>query len=364
MLILGLLFGCLSATFDSLGFVIQKKGHLEAAKLKKKYLKHPTWIIGLVTQISSVPFLMVALNLSSQTALSFIPALAIVYIVIWSRLILKVPLTPHDLLALAFTIPGILLIISFSTLKKVDLLSWETGDYIFSTQTILLMIIMLTLLIIGGFMSYKILIKFNMLTHDTSTENPNSGEIDAAQALPTKPDILEQEKVYLPLIYLPFFAGFTATFSNTCAKLNMNILHDDYLNHNEGDPKLPFFFALSFGLFNIFLIYSNLFYLNKCIQYFEPIYIIPIKKVALLVNNILCGGIILNEFAEYDMYMATGVITGAFLCAIGVSFFVQKRLVAINKNKDKAFEGLQPERRDRSSEPNKPAPQASVETKA
>lgn len=128
-----------------------------------------------------------------------------------------------------------------------------------------------------------------------------------------KPDILEHKNIAIPLIFLPFFAGFTATFSNTVAKLAMNVLSDDFINYHEGDPKLGIGYTLLLGLFNIFLIYSNLFLLNKCIQYFEPIYIIPMKKVALLINNIMCGGIILNEFKEFDNVMITGVITGAIL---------------------------------------------------
>jgi hypothetical protein len=113
----------------------------------------------------------------------------------------------------------------------------------------------------------------------------------------------------------------------------MNVLHDDYLNHSDGDPKLGGVYAISLVVLNIFLIYSNLSLLNKCIQYFEPIYIIPLKKVALMINTIMCGGFILDEFKEYDLNMAIGVVMGAVLCGIGVSFFIFKRLVAIKKNR-------------------------------
>jgi hypothetical protein len=113
----------------------------------------------------------------------------------------------------------------------------------------------------------------------------------------------------------------------------MNVLHDDYLNHSAGDPKLGGQYAIMLVVLNIFLIYSNLSLLNKCIQYFEPIYIIPLKKVALMINTIMCGGFILDEFKEYDLNMAIGVVLGAVLCGIGVSFFIFKRLVAIKKDR-------------------------------
>lgn len=88
----------------------------------------------------------------------------------------------------------------------------------------------------------------------------------------------------------------------------MNIIHDDFTNHRSGDPKLGIGQTIGLALFNVFLIACNLFLLNKCIQYFEPIYIIPMKKVMLLINNILCGGIILQEFGEYRYYMVVGLI--------------------------------------------------------
>ncbi|CAI2372418.1 unnamed protein product [Moneuplotes crassus] len=329
MLLLGLIFGVLSSCFDALGFVIQKKGHILAAEKGIKYLKHPIWILGMVTQILANPFLLVALNLSSQSALSFIPALAIINIVIWSRVILGVKVTKYDLYALCFMIPGIALIITSSRVRKIDLLSWQVGDYLFSTQTIIYLCITLALFIGFGLLTYKMLVKFNLLKKDSLRDSQASGEDEQVQR--NKPDILEQPNILIPLIFLPFYAGFTATFSNTVAKLNMNVLHDDVFNHQDGDPKLGVYKTTLLILFNFMLIYSNLFLLNKCIQYFEPIYIIPMKKVALLINNILCGGIILDEFSEFNNYMVTGVICGAFLCTVGVSFFILKRLKHIKK---------------------------------
>jgi hypothetical protein len=209
------MLGVMSAMFDSLGFVVQKLGHIQAAEQKKKYLKHPTWILGLICQILSVPFMLTALNLCSQTALSFVPALAIIFIIIWSRLILKVPMTRYDLLALAFVIPGIILILRFSAIKKVDIKSWRLGYYFFSPQTIIYVSIMVILFILFGSITYKMLVKFNMLTAKMSLTNPNSGEVENLDALTHKPDILETKNIYLSFIFLTFFAGFTATFSNT-----------------------------------------------------------------------------------------------------------------------------------------------------
>ncbi len=97
------------------------------------------------------------------------------------------------------------------------------------------------------------------------TDQHASGEDESSQNTNNnnKPDILEQKSIAVPLVFLPFFAGFTATFSNTVAKLNMNVLHDDVFNHQDGDPKLGLPETVMLILFNFLLIYSNLFLLSK-----------------------------------------------------------------------------------------------------
>ena len=174
MLILGIIFGIVSATFDSLGFVIQKKGHMEAAQKKTCILKVWTWILGQVCTIMAVPFLLVALNLSSLTALSFVPGLAIFFIIVWSRLILKIELTIFDFLALGFLVPGIVVILIFSAIKKQDLNSWELGKYLFSPGAIAFVTIMGALGVSIGMLVYKILTNFNHLNSESREVSPNS----------------------------------------------------------------------------------------------------------------------------------------------------------------------------------------------
>mmetsp|Transcript_18770 Transcript_18770/g.20953 ORF Transcript_18770/g.20953 Transcript_18770/m.20953 type:complete len:212 (-) Transcript_18770:534-1169(-) len=211
-----------------MGFVIQKKGHVLAEAKGIKYVKHPVWLLGMVTQVLANPFLLVALNLSSQSALSFIPALAIINIVIWSKVILGVKMTRYDLLALAFLIPGISLIIASSRVSKTDLNSWEVGDYLFSAQTLIYLFIMVGFFIAFGIFAYNTLVKYNLIKNQNALEEHQLGDGESQpqserdlpnenQNLPSPKtmDILDHHFVYIPLIFLPFFAGFTATFSNT-----------------------------------------------------------------------------------------------------------------------------------------------------
>lgn len=98
---------------------------------------------------------------------------------------------------------------------------------------------------------------------DNSTENPNSGETDQPSEHKPVLEILNYKCCVLPLLYLPYFAAFTGTFSNTIVKLFMNILQDDYVKHEEGNPKLAVQYTVLLAVFNATLIFINLFLLNK-----------------------------------------------------------------------------------------------------
>lgn len=53
--------------------------------------------------------------------------------------------------------------------------------------------------------------------------------------------------------------------------------------------------------------------LNKALYYFEPIYVLSFEKVSLLINNLLCGGIILDEFERISGAQIFGFVVGTIL---------------------------------------------------
>lgn len=179
-----------------------------------------------------------------------------------------------------------ILIITYSTIRKLTINSWETGEYLFSNQAIIFVAFMTFLIVTIGIVVNRILGNFNDSEKDLSNENPNSGE-EIRSSRKGNPDIINYKHCILPLLYLPYFAAFTGNFSNTVMKLTMNVMKQDVFNHEEGTPTFGIERTIPLFAFNICLVISNLYLLNKCIQYFEPVYIIPIKKVALLINNIL-----------------------------------------------------------------------------
>ena len=65
--------------------------------------------------------------------------------------------------------------------------------------------------------------------------------------------------------------------------------------------------------------------LNKGLQHFEPIYVLPFEKVSLLINNLLWGGILLRELDNTSSEQMAGFLLGTTFWIIGVMYFLLKK---------------------------------------
>ena len=87
-----------------------------------------------------------------------------------------------------------------------------------------------------------------------------------------------------------------------------------------GDPELVIMVT------NVMIFtFLSFFMLNKSLQHFEPIYILPFEKVSLLINNLLCGGILLRELDDITPQQLIGFMVGSTLWIVGVMYFLMKK---------------------------------------
>jgi hypothetical protein len=147
----------------------------------------------------------------------------------------------------------------------------------------------------------------------------------------TKIDILAYQWSVIPLVYFSYFASFFGTLSNTMLRGLVIIVNDDYLSHNSGDSKFGVGPMIILIIINIVLMLTSLIYLNKCLQYYDTIYIIPMVKIFTLMNTIICGGVVYKEFDQYDEGNVIGIFIGTFLGFVGASFYLFKREKLQNK---------------------------------
>jgi len=84
------------------------------------------------------------------------------------------------------------------------------------------------------------------------------------------------------------------------------------------------FTTIYFILMAAAAIATNLTVLNIGLKFYNQLEMIPITKSSLMINNMLCAGIIVNEFVYYDWWQIVLLFTGAFICVAGILIIMKK----------------------------------------
>jgi len=336
MLIAGILIGILSIMLSSFGQIVQKKGHVIAAKAGKHYICTGTWMVGQFLALCGVPIFIIAISMTSQTSLSILPALSIILVTIWSCIFLDSEFTKWEFMSLAFLIPGTTVVLIFSNVPKQEIGAYDLKDFVYSPQSIAFITIAILLNISWGILVYYILKRYRdiqqtirYLNDELRSDTTTTRSEGTTNVIP-KIDIRSYKWSVAPMIFYPYFSSFYGTLSNTMVRALLIVYEDDMKHHEEGGNSFGVISIVMLVLVNLMLMGMSLFYLNKCLQYFEPIYIIPMIKVSTLFNNILWGGIIYQEFDFYNPQKTMGIIVGTILCFVGASFYIFKKDEVVN----------------------------------
>ena len=159
-MIAGIIFGVIYWVLSSIGQIIQKKGHLQAEREKKNFLFNLKWIFGQLLWLASVPINIIAISMTSQTALSMLPALSIIFVSIWSWLFLDTVFTKYEFFSLIFLVPGTTTIFFYSNIPKEKISTSELSEYVYSPESIFLICFVLWANLVFGVIVYYILHNF------------------------------------------------------------------------------------------------------------------------------------------------------------------------------------------------------------
>jgi len=273
--------GMLSTFIQSIGQIVQKKGHMLALRSGTSFICNPTWMLGQSLNLIAVPIFVVSISNTSQTAQSILPALSIILITIWSCILLGSEFTRWEALSMTFLIPATIILFIFSSVEKQDIHSDELESYVYSTGAITLLVLAFVLNAAGGLIVYHILERFeqikarilqlsgdstNFSTRDTDAQTLQGSMTRTERSgttLAPSIDILSYKWSAIPLIYFSYFASFFGTISNTMLRGLTIIVDDDYLNHEDGDERFGAGSMVGLVIINIALMFISLFYLNK-----------------------------------------------------------------------------------------------------
>lgn len=230
---------------------------------------------------------------ASQTAMSMIPTLSILFIMFWSWLILDEKLGRYDIMAISFLIPGTIVVLLSSDVAETEIKSDAFNYYLFSNSSVMFLSMVMGIFILGGLVSMHILQSHQKMSNEIENRYDETNDTDeveknsSAATIISAPDILSYRWNLVPMVYLPWFAGLFCCLASTLVKSLFMIYKDcvksgENLFYRFGEPD-AIILTLHVGL----LTFLSFYLLNKSLQYFEPIYILPFEKVSLLINTLL-----------------------------------------------------------------------------
>lgn len=230
---------------------------------------------------------------ASQTAMSMIPTLSILFIMFWSWLILDEKLGRYDIMAISFLFPGTIVVLLSSDVAETEIKSDAFNYYLFSNSSVMFLSMVMGIFILGGLVSMHILQSHQKMSNEIENRYDETNDTDeveknsSAATIISAPDILSYRWNLVPMVYLPWFAGLFCCLASTLVKSLFMIYKDcvksgENLFYRFGEPD-AIILTLHVGL----LTFLSFYLLNKSLQYFEPIYILPFEKVSLLINTLL-----------------------------------------------------------------------------
>jgi drug/metabolite transporter (DMT)-like permease len=185
-------------------------GHLKAVQNKRHYIKEPNWIIGFLLIVISIPIYSFSLLFASQTATSMVPTLSILFVMLWSWLLLNEQMTKYELYGTLFLAPGTIVVMISCNVIEGDPKSNAFTDYILSSQSVLFLSIIAGFFMVGGAVSMYIIrahdkMDKNVEGHSDSTDDTES--VGSSYSNQSLEDVLSYRWNLVPMIYFPWFAG-------------------------------------------------------------------------------------------------------------------------------------------------------------
>eukprot|EP00350_Pseudokeronopsis_sp_OXSARD2_P006962 CAMPEP_0170544356 /NCGR_PEP_ID=MMETSP0211-20121228/3147_1 /TAXON_ID=311385 /ORGANISM="Pseudokeronopsis sp., Strain OXSARD2" /LENGTH=105 /DNA_ID=CAMNT_0010847983 /DNA_START=977 /DNA_END=1294 /DNA_ORIENTATION=- len=91
---------------------------------------------------------------------------------------------------------------------------------------------------------------------------------------------------------------------------------------------------LFFGVIFVGCLLFHVYTLNASIKYYNSIEAIPIFKASIIASNIICAGIILNEFSHYALKDLAYLSLGVGISVVGILIIMKKGDLAKEESRD------------------------------
>lgn len=278
MLVWAVLIGIVAQGLSSLGLVLMKRNN--QSKTKMAWYKNGFWwlsfLVFVIGNISSA----IALTLGSQSIISALPVLVLVYNTLWAPLILKEKVGIQDIFGVLVTVGGICLIILFgprvnSDYNDEDLVSFFI-DWNFIVYGVVVLIICCLSLTFTHFYAPK---------HKDDESKDNFRDCWRITSFKTK-------LISLCAALLP---GILSSFNALFSKIIGELVSTTIKGQNQFFGWHPYIFIIALVLCNV----AQVIMLQRALGRFSALQIIPMYQVCLTLFAVIGGGIYFHEFKTF-----------------------------------------------------------------
>lgn len=329
---------------SSLSLVLMKYAHNRVQESgKKSAVLDPFWISGFVSLIAGSALNVVALGYGNQLLLASTSSLSIIFNTLFSVFLLKEPLRRWDLISIMLICVGSILFLLVAKNDEVNYSEKQLLDLYLRPISLLFITLSIAFIVAvyWHFMIYKkqLLQLFKDSDKDGEEEPVSKNILDAVNAL--------NESVFAKIYngkyrWLKSQLKIPMTLMSIVAGL-VGGLQSSFMRGMTISFQVQGFFdfaTIGYLLLAGVIAVLQLVSLNKAMEMYEQIEVVPIYQSSLILLNILCGGIILNEEAMYQWYELLELIACSLICILGIVLIVKHPPTDETQEEEKANSNL------------------------
>ena len=123
----------------------------------------------------------------------------------------------------------------------------------------------------------------------------------------------------MPLILFPWTSGLLSGITTSFIKGAAEMVKSETLVACLTHPLLYVCLAIC-----TVTIVGQLYSMNQGFKYYNQLEVVPIYQSSVIIHNILCGGVIFDEFRLYSWWQMLLIVVGTLICIGGIIIIAKK----------------------------------------
>ena len=384
--ILGIIIDILGLVSTALGWAVQKKVHNDIAGSDKLYISQKIWWVGMILVLIAQPLYLIAITLTKISILGVLGPFSILVSILLARAFLNEEIRLWEYIGMGLFIPGSILTLCSSSLTNHRYNREEFHTLFYSKRSMIYLFTNLFLMVVlwiiwhlilkinpgkGGEDSYEEQIdemteeisppgelKREAILNTDNNVQPNDEDVNIfpeknnSSGTQSENDSLMKYLFgnprlrFLPLLVYPYFGPFMSGLAATLARWIAG-----FASSNPGEGHNSNFDNIEAWIYLVLVPVGGLgayIIVNKALQHYDTIYVVPLFKIGDLMHHILSGAIFLREFKDYSQTELILFLLGVGIWATGVLLLlygndkhererIEKARLAVDRKKNDIF---------------------------